>query len=289
MKMAVLTAVYPAAEPFLDEFQESLADQDDQDFRLYVLDDGLGDIRKRFAHFGTRLHPIPAQGTPGAIRSIGLHALAADGMELVMFADCDDVFSPNRLSVSRQALLTNNVIVNELIAFGADMEGHVPMLAPILSDGQLIHHDDLIHGNLIGLGNSACHIKALLPHVDAIDPELIAYDWALYTRVLRSGDSARFTALASTFYRQHSGSIAGLQGHDSRTIKRCVQVKASHYRALADCGQPYVDLADRFARVRDSIDTDPRFCAQYIAACAGIAHAPGAWWSAAILSSGASV
>jgi hypothetical protein len=286
MKLALLTAVYPAAEPFLDEFQRSLEGQDESDVPLYVMDDGLGGIATRFARFGSRLKAVEAQGTPGAIRSQGIRRLAADGVDAVVFADCDDQCSANRVSVCRRLLADHAVVVNELVAFGAGMAGPVPMLAPLMQDGALIRDGDLLHGNRIGLGNSAARIATLLPHLDRIDPGLIAYDWALYTRVLHAGATARYTAQATTLYRQHAGSCAGYQVADARTVQHSVRVKASHYRDLDRLGSPYRELATRFEALRDQLDRDPASLARYTALCAGTAHAPGAWWSVAILPTG---
>ena len=283
MTLAVLTAVYPAALPFLDDFQRSLADQDDQDFALYVLDDGLGGVGARFARFGARLHVLPAQGTPGAIRSQGIRALAADGISAVVFADCDDTFSRNRVAVSRRLLAQQPVVANELIAFGAGLDGSVPMLAPVLGEGQLIAADDLIQGNVLGLGNTAARVAALLPHLDAIDPGLVAYDWALFTRVLHAGATAVFTATASTDYRQHAGTSVGLQACDAATLLRAVQLKARHYRAAADLGAPYPALAAQFAALAAALASDPQRLARYAVDCARAAAHPGVWWSAAIL------
>ncbi len=286
MTLAVLTAVYPAAEAFLDDFQRSLAAQDDQDFALYVLDDRLGGVSARFAAFGTRLHVVPGQGTPGAIRSQGIRALAADGIAAAVFADCDDTFSRNRVSVSRRLLAQHAVVANELLAVGERIDGRIPMLTPFLGEGQRIAADDLVHGNVLGMGNTAARVAALLPHLDRIDPQLVAYDWALFTRVLHAGAQAVFTATATTAYRQHAGTIVGLQACDAASLLRAVQLKALHYRAAGDLGAPYPALAGAFARLGSQLAADPQQLARYAELCARTAGAsgrPGAWWSAAIL------
>jgi hypothetical protein len=290
MTLAVLTAVYPAALPFLDDFQRSLEAQDDQDFALYVLDDQLGGVRGHFARFGKRLTILPAHGTPGQIRSQGIRALAADGITAAVFADCDDTVSSNRVSRSRQLLAEQPVIVNELLAFGSGITGTVAMLAPILREGQLLAAEDLVHGNVIGMGNSAARIEILLPHLSLIDPQLVAYDWALFTRVLHAGATARFTATATTCYRQHAGSIVGLQRRDAATLLTSVQRKAQHYHALSDLGPPYPALAAAFSALAAELAGDPQRLAAYADHCARAAARPGAprpgaWWSDAILPS----
>ena len=288
MTLAVLTAVYPAAAEFLDDFQGSLAAQDDQDFELYVLDDRLGGVGERFARFGERLHVLPAHGTPGAIRSQGIRALAADGVSAAVFADCDDTFSRNRVSLARRLLAAQPVVVNELLAFGAGIDGMVPMLTPFLGEGQLVGAFDLIHGNVLGMSNSAARIAVLLPHLDRIDPQLVAYDWALFSRVRHAGAQAVFTGAATTAYRQHAGTIVGLQARDAATLLKAVRLKALHYRALADLGPPYPAFADLFSALAADLAGDAQRLARYAACCAQAAAAhgaarSGAWWSAAIL------
>jgi hypothetical protein len=284
MTLAVLTTVYPMAAPFLDDFRLSLVAQDDQDFILYVLDDQLGGMDSRFARFTGRMKIVPGHGSPGAIRTQGIRTLADDGITEVVFADCDDCLSSNRVSVARELLKQHAVVANELFAFGNGIDGSKAMLGPILHDGQRIDVGDLLHGNVLGLSNTACRVASLLPHVGAIDGNLLAYDWALYTRVLHAGTQAVFTLRASTAYRQHAGTIAGLQRNDARTLMQCVRVKASHYRALVDLGGPFPELSSAFGCLRERLERDPLALSRYVAACEAGAPPPHeAWWSAARL------
>jgi len=281
MSLAVLTTVFPKAEPFLDDFQQSLAEQDDQGFVLYVLDDQLGDVATRFAHFAGRLRVVPARGRPSAIRTQGIRALARDGITAVVFADSDDCLSRNRVSVSRSLLRQHTVVVNELLAFGAGIDGSVPMLGSLLREGQILGLDDIIHGNVFGLSNTACLVEALMPHVGLIDDTLLAYDWALYTRLLCTGVRGVFTTSASTAYRQHADTIAGLQGRDQGTLVRCVRVKARHYQALIDLGCPFPGLSKAFNGLSIELEQDPGAQARYAAYCAAKGVQTQAWWSAA--------
>jgi hypothetical protein len=206
-----------------------------------------------------------------------------------VFADCDDTFSRNRVAVSRRLLADHPVVANELLAFGAGIDGQVAMLSPLLREGQRIGADDLVHGNVLGMGNTAARIAPLLPQLDHIDPQLVAYDWALFTRVLHAGAQAVFTASATTAYRQHAGTSVGLQACDAASLLRMAQVKALHYRAAADLGAPYPALAAGFARLAATLAADPQQLARYAGTCARSARSAhgtgsaGAWWSAAIL------
>jgi glycosyltransferase involved in cell wall biosynthesis len=281
MRLAVLTAVYPQAEPFLGDFRRSLLAQDDRDFDLYVLDDGLGRVAERFAGFAPRLRVVPASGTPGAIRKQGLRALAADGIEAVVFADSDDTCPPDRVAVSRDLLGSCRIMANELIAFGDGIEGRRPLLGHLLDERRELTWVDLVDGNVLGLSNTAAHVADLLPHLDAIDDRLLAFDWALFTRALYPRGRCRFTTRTATGYRQHGANSAGVLGVDAPSLLRSVRVKTAHYADLAGLDACFARLATGFARLLAAIESDTRQLAEYAAYAAEARPAFGPWWSAA--------
>jgi hypothetical protein len=281
MKLAVLTAVYPQAEPFLEEFGRSLLAQEDRDFDLYVLDDGLGRVAERFAAFAPRLRVLAASGTPGAVRKRGLRALAADGIDAVVLADSDDTYAADRVSVSRALLGSCRVVANELIAFGAGFGAPRPLLGGMLDERRELTWTDLIDGNVLGLSNTAAYLAELVPHLDGIDDRLLAFDWALFTRALHPAGRCRFTARTATNYRQHGANVAGVLGTDPPALLRSVRVKAAHYAGLAGLDACFARLAAGFARLLAAIESDARQLADYAAWAAESPGPRGPWWSAA--------
>jgi hypothetical protein len=147
---------------------------------------------------------------------------------------------------------------------------------------------DLLCGNCIGLGNSALRLAAALPLLDAIDPTLPAYDWALYTRLLHARPDLRLRFLpeARTWYRWHAGSLAGGLSTQPQSLLTAIAVRLRHYAALAGL----TPLIARLARITERLDAhlrrQPAALAayrQHVLATLSRCGVQPPWWSLACL------
>lgn len=283
MSLAVLTTVYPAVEPWLADFTASLARQDDGDFTLYVLNDGLAGAERHFAALDDRVRVVPLAGTISAIRRQGLERIAADGHELVVFADSDDHFSRERIAVVRAGLARHDVVANELVPFGAGVVDSAPLLRPLLTDGAAIGWRDLLDHNPLGLSNTAARVAAVLPHAARVAGHIEAFDWALFTRALHAGASAVFSDRAITHYRRHGASIGMIAERTPAALAHAVEVKALHYRELASLGPAFAERARTFSALEQGFAADRANLDRYATAIAALPPARGLWWSAARL------
>ena len=101
--IALYTAVYPGAVPFLDEWYASVQAQADRDFDLWISLDGLTETAVT-AQLGDRpaaTFVVAEPGfTPAQVRQQAL-ARIADRYEAVILVDSDDLLHPDRVAAAR--------------------------------------------------------------------------------------------------------------------------------------------------------------------------------------------
>ena len=109
MTIDIAVPIYNCAK-WLDAFFESLLGQDDSDWHMIARDDGSGDDSIAIAQawrqrLGARMTVIdnPSRNNLGPVGSYNV-LLEACTSDLVMLADPDDVWKPNKISLSRAAM-----------------------------------------------------------------------------------------------------------------------------------------------------------------------------------------
>ena len=137
--------------------------------------------------------------------------MANSDFDNTVFGDTDDFFAPNRIELSKQLLQQHAIIahdvwlVNEL---GQLLEPNYWKYRPELLQG--ISYKNLVHYNVLGLGNTAIQNK-VLPKEFKIPADLIAVDWYVFSNLLKEGIRAFFTAETYIYYRQYEGNTIGLK------------------------------------------------------------------------------
>lgn len=278
MTLAVLTTIYPAAEPYLADFAASLAAQDDDDFTLYVANDGVAHADRHFTGLGARTRVIPLSGHIAAIRQQAVRHIATEGHDQIVFADSDDRFATNRIAVSRAALRTHEVVVNELIPFGDVLASSGPWLQVLPIPAEPTWHT-ILDQNVFGLSNTAARTSVIVRHAGLVAADIQAFDWALFSRALFAGARALFTTGTVTHYRQHAAQLGLTKQRDADALRRMVGIKARHYADLAGLDHAYAERAHYFAHLGDNQSAFTRWST----IIASQPSAPGLWWSAARL------
>jgi len=278
MATALLTCVYPGAEGFVPEFIASLKGQSRKDFTLVVLNDDVAGCDMLFKNSTITTQIIVVEGTPAKIRKAGIKWISRNGFDLVIFADIDDRFKANRVERSISLLEDSILVFNELVLFGAGIIGEEPMYADRFSEGERIRVDSLVTSNCLGLSNTAAHVNQIFEAIQNTSDDVVAFDWALFTRVLTAGETALFTSKTCTYYRQHGANLAVTRTLTDQDIRRGVTVKARHYSAVSDLGPQFQDLAVSFAKLDAKINAEPDFAALYYSAVRAKAPAKPLWW-----------
>jgi len=223
------TTVYPHAVNFLDDFFSSLESQTYKEFDLLIINDGIPSFDTYINKYN-KLNIIEYKysQSPNKNREFGLNKIISFGYKFLIFGDCDDYFSNNRVEKSIEALKDNDIIVNELNIFGSGHETDFFLTKHVI--GLKDNMFNIIDGNVFGFSNIA--MKAtVLPRKISFPEELIALDWYfMSTILLMKKAKVLFHDGIRTYYRQYENNTVGfnLEITDTR-LELGVKVKRIHY------------------------------------------------------------
>jgi glycosyltransferase involved in cell wall biosynthesis len=278
MRTAVLSFVYPGVERYLPQFIRSLSNQNDKDFVLFLINDQVDNLRTFLEDFDLPVKIQNSFGSPAKLRKTGIAWVADEKFDIVVFADADDCFSENRVLLSKGLLRNNDIIFNELLLFGKNMSKCIPMLEPRFVHGQYIGESSLLNANCLGMSNTAVRINKITDLASGIPDTVIAFDWALYVKLLNAGSRALFTKETSTYYRQHVRNIASPLAMTDEQILRGVNVKAEHYSALKNLNKWYFLQSGTFTWLLKKLYADDLFRHKYCETVRSHLPANPLWW-----------
>ena len=265
-KTAFLTTIFPACEKYLPDFFTSLQNQTFKDFDIVVVIENVdkSQIKDLCTSEMTVKVVNSTQASAVGNRIQGLQYIVENGYNIVVFGDCDDTFSTNRVEESLKTLETADIAVNELMLVDENLTLlHNNYLSQRLENNQRLDADFIKDKNVFGLSNTALRTN-ILPEFDEI-PDVIAFDWYLYAEILENSEiSTRFTDQCFTNYRQHEQNITGMNNLDESYILRGVQVKLSQYKQLSQKFPKYNKMYTEFKKLSKRIAQNLDFRAKYI-------------------------
>lgn len=218
---------------FFDDFFKSIDEQDDKDFEVLLINDGVENLEDYLKNYPEiQFSVLDYTNTPAKIRERGLELLRQEGYEYIVFADSDDYFSNNRVSVSKNLLMQYDLVASEIVI----VDQHGDTIEPDyfsnrISDCQIISRDYLIDKNIFGLGNSA--IKGSLLKPITIPQELVAVDWFIFSNLMVGNTKAIFSNAAKCYYRQHHNNAIGFTEITPERLKKSIKNKLLHYKAMS--------------------------------------------------------
>lgn len=247
-EVAVVSTVYPGMLPFLGNFLDSLEQQEFQEFDLLLANDGVENLGSRVGQRSFPWSSFEPGGSISDIRRALLKAALTKGYRKIVLADSDDTFADNRIGLMCRMLDSDSLVVNDLDL--CDAGGRVSdqrYFSRRLDDGDLLDRDSLLHGNLMGLSNTAVAAEVLIGSPALQAGDCIAFDWFLWSSILLAGVKGKFTSETSTLYRIYGENTAGLPQYITEPfVRKGVQVKRQHYALMAGLDDGFQGLADEF-------------------------------------------
>lgn len=278
MNTAIFSVVYPSAASFLPEFLSSLADQTDKDFKIFLINDGLSNVKRFLDKFDLSIHLRNAAGSPTALRKEGIQWVIDEGADVIVFADSDDYFAENRIEISKKMLNDFDIVCNELIMVGEKYRRPVPMIGQRLKDRERIGVRHLISANCMGLSNTAVRGDKIAINLSHIPEDLVACDWALFAFCLHTEAKAIYTKKTETYYRQHKNNVACPHSFTKEQIMQGVRVKRDHYRLLSKFYSEYKTLATIFEQLFDQLQSNVSLKRRYCQAVQAQTAPFPLWW-----------
>ena len=275
MKTAVLTFAYSAQniEQYAEECLISLAAQEDQAFDLIVFNDGMEHLPELISKLNINAKIFSITGSPAHNRCHGIAAVVQAGYEIIIFADIDDYFDKNRVSVSKEIIKKGvDVVVNDLRVFGGEIIKPYYMFDGRLAEGETIKAVDISNGNCMGMSNTAIKTSTI-PRYALDNESVIAFDWYFYANVLRENINVKFTSKTITHYRQHHNNTALFTDLSNDSILRGLKIKFEHVLAIKN-----FDYADEFAKTLCDLSNDSELLGVYCDRVRNSTPSHSFWW-----------
>jgi hypothetical protein len=228
-RLAVYTTVYPAAERFLPAWYDSVRQQTDQDFDVWVGLDGLTAERvtARLDSPGV-IHWVEAAAgaSPAGIRNTALRQLVASYPGVVL-VDSDDLLAPERVAAARAALASDDLNACGLRLMDEDGCPSNRMFG-VARDTDL---DALLPSyNVFGLSNTA-YRSEILGRCLPVPDDCVLIDWLLATRAWWQDARLTIDPAPRMWYRQYRDNTARVVGpFTPEEVLRATGLVLEHYR-----------------------------------------------------------
>jgi glycosyltransferase involved in cell wall biosynthesis len=256
MNIALFSVIHPKALLYFSEFLYSLANQTYKDFTLFLINDGVSNIEDITKRFDLKIELRNFSGTPAAIRKIGIEWVLLQRADIIIFADSDDYFMDNRIEINKSMLSNHDLVFNELVIFGENIQQPFPMLRNRFKEGAKISEGHIRYSNCMGLSNTAISTKGITRSLSQIPDDTIAFDWTFFLLCLHEGTKAVFTEQTATYYRQYENNFASSQPFTEDQILQGLQIKRDHYRFISKIISNYVSISEEFNRMFEMISRD---------------------------------
>jgi hypothetical protein len=248
--IALYTAVYPGAAPFLDAWYASVQAQADLDFDLWISLDGLTETAVA-AQLGDRpaaTFVVAEPGfTPAQVRQQALTRIV-DHYEAVVLVDSDDLLHVHRVAAARAWLEGADVAACGLRLVD---EAGQPLGLSLAAPGEGGGAYALPRTNAFGLSNTAYRsdvLRACLP----IPATTALVDWYLITMAWLQGARLAFDPTPRMDYRQHGANIARIRSpFTTEGVRADTALVREHFRLVLDA-LPAGTLPARATQVREA-------------------------------------
>lgn len=222
-EIEVLLATYNG-ERFLREQIDSILTQDYPDIRVLARDDGSSDgtpaiLREYAAQFPDRFHVMPATAPAGGAKENFLLLMKASTASYICFADQDDVWLPDKVSQTMQAMAqlesqwgfeTPLLVFTDLQVVDDELNIlYKSFWTKMAIDPKWIHQFKKLLPGAVVTGSTMMLNRSLLSLSLRMPPEAFMHDrWiSLLTSAFGKSHAVdRQTVL----YRQHSSNVVGL-------------------------------------------------------------------------------
>ena len=284
--LAIYTAVYPGAAPFLDAWYASVEAQVDRDFDLWISLDGLTEAGL-VAQLGSRPAATFVVAEPGAtpaeVRQQALTSIA-DRYEAVVLVDSDDTLHPDRIAAACTWLEGADVAACGLRLVD---EAGQPLGLSLATPGEGDIESILPRTNAFGLSNTAYRsdvLRACLP----IPAAARLVDWYLITMAWLQRARLAFDPTARMDYRQHGANLARMRSpFTAERVRADTALVREHFRLVLD-NLPPGGLPERVTQVRQAAADVAAFDQRVVEDAAGLtryvqqlnaAPPPLLWWA----------
>lgn len=285
-ELAIYTTIYPGVEQYVADWYQSLCQQTDQEYQLWIgLDTLDGNAVERVLGSRVDAHWVetPRGSTPAKIRDFALSRIVKDCAAVVL-VDSDDVLFPSRVAAARRQLERCDLggCALRLIDFdGRDLRQTFNLPEEVTPD------EVFPRCNVFGFSNSIYRAE-LLRRCLPIPDEATLVDWFLSTRAWLLGANFDFDREPRMSYRQHSSNTAHVRlPFRKEQVFAHTELVRRHFKLVLATpsndfvGERYTELArahDDVAKFWSEIVCEPKKLESYVEALNQAVSLP-IWWT----------
>ncbi len=180
MKTAVYTTFYPSMFKYADDFLNSVAEQNDSEFDLWISLDGLEPKQIKLPNnLSPNYQQIKQAKNPIEMRKLALSEIAKD-YDAIVLVDSDDILYPNRVKAAKMSLGNYDVYACSLDLIAEDGKA---LGLEFRTQNQENWLEFLTDKNVFGFSNTAYRTNILKEIID-IPCQTIMMDWLVVLKAL---------------------------------------------------------------------------------------------------------
>lgn len=249
MKVTVASVVYEEALSFLNDFIISLQKQDFQEFDVLVINDNIpmdilvDSLKVDKKSLADKIHIVDKSKhglLPFELRIEMLFEALADGTELLILLDCDDMAKSDRVSeVVKQYDEKYDFYYNDIFLFNG--VNAMPQMPKVTDNIRY-----LLEQNYLGFSNCAINMRHVKKKfIESLwEGKTQIFDWYLFSRMLLSGMIGKHVENTGTYYRIYKNNTAGIPNYTINELEKEKKIKLKHYYLLQTYDARYSKLIE---------------------------------------------
>lgn len=238
--LVVFSVIFQQNLYYLESFLDSLKNQSDKEFKLFLVNDGAIDISKHIYKYDFEIQVFDVKDLqPFELRIVGLKELLKRNFyktEYILFADTDDLMEADRVQISKQYLKVYPFICHDLSLMTNDeVVFKKSVWSNRIQDDFNFDFEFIINKNVIGFGNSGMHANLLLPVLEKMRDLKFGNDWLFFSS-FEYELKAFFIKKSPVLYRQYDNNLVGSKPLSEQRLLKIIENKISHFSTLKTIG-----------------------------------------------------
>lgn len=252
IKVGFATVVYSEAYNYVDDYINSINNQDYDDFDLLLLNDNLSAYQHEFIdkHINKNIEWID-KGDCKSIQELRIQLIIESknrGYDLLILGDFDDIFSLDRVSYIVSSFDSDfSFFYNDLYYLSNNklFFSHLPLVVDEI--------EYILESNFLGLSNTALNLNYIEDNLleQLKIKQTPAFDWMLYTLILLYGGKGKKINNCKTYYRIHNNNTAGDIKISDEGLFKEISIKILHYENLSNINSVFKELLEQYIIYRE--------------------------------------
>lgn len=232
----IFTTIYPKSKKYFKEFIESLNDQSEKNFQIFLILNNTNLNTHQTNMIKNNYTTFKINTTWQKARIEGLKSLLKKDPKNIIFADSDDILHKDRVKEVTNHIYKYDFVVNNCYLFHTSLQKKKVWLN---RRNQNIDLNQIKYKNFVGCSNTVVRGKAIKKILNKINQNLVAFDWCIAKLLLLNKFKGYYMSKPLTFYRQYGENTSSLTKFTKKKIKKDIRCKLEHFKYFEKFGIDY--------------------------------------------------